>query len=562
MSSAAQTQRPDSGCELEPVTCWPLIYGAGGAVVLGILISAGLFAADWLRPTAAPVRTATLPAGPVEESASTVSRDPGDLPPLVRRASERVVSVQRVVVGEYVPMPPRPQTVENVPPPRPVVAEKKAEPSVVSRLVRKRGARPAPRTPSSHPEYHLRGLLDKEAREIDLETVKGTGKTLLEEGKDLAAARAAAKRTAASKEQPGHSISAALERLVAKRDDLKGLPLLAGTACRTSTEQVKVFAALSPRVRRVQALADRSRVRQPVPSYPYPRPYAPEVPEQVTLGAADKPLVDVLRVSLSLPEVKEKRLLVRPLEQMYQTEPAAVRLELIKTLGKIEGKESTQALARRAVFDLSPQARAAAIEALKKRSRDEARPVFLAGLRHRWAPAADHAALALVALKDNDAVPQLRELQEEPDPAAPYRNKDGKWVQNELVRVNHLRNCLLCHAPSVDDKDVVTGPIPTPGKPLPTVYYGSRRSTGPSVRADVVYFRQDFSAMHPVDKPNRWPVVQRFDYLVRTRKLDPDEAKVADRMVRTFYPQREAVQYVLSKLDAIDRAEVRRRTGK
>jgi hypothetical protein len=566
MSRADSPQRPDSGCELEPVTCWPLIYAAGGVVVLGVIVTAGLFAFDWLRPAPAPVAAAALPARAVEESTSAVTRDPGDLAPLVRRSAERVVSVKRVVVGGYVPMPPRPPRIEEVHTPR-IVAQKKEERSPIPRLVRKRSAQPGPGAPSSRTESYLRDLLVKQSREIDLETVEGTGKALLEEGKNRVAAREAAKRTPSTKEEPGPSISAALERLVAKRADLKGLPLLAGSACRMSTEQARVFGVLSPKVRRVQALAERRRATEtkresPVPSYPYPHPYEAREPETVLPSAADKVLVETLTATLSLPRIKEKHLLVRPLEQMYQTEPTAVRIELVKTLGKIPGSESTQALARRAVYDLSPRAREAAVKALKGRNRDEARPVFLTGLRHRWAPAADHAALALVALEDDEAVPELRELLDEPDPAAPYRNEDGKWVQKELVRVNHLRNCLLCHAPSVDDKVIVSGPIPTPGKPLPIVYYGGRPSTQPSVRADVVYFRQDFSAMHPVDKPNRWPAVQRFDYLVRTRELDPDEAAEAARKVRGSYPQRDALLYALSKLNAIEQAEPRRRSRK
>src|SRR5262249_45651817 len=155
----------------------------------------------------------------------------------------------------------------------------------------------------------------------------------------------------------------------------------------------------------------------------------------------------------------------------------------------------------------------------KKRDLDEARPVFLAALRHPWAPVADHAALALVALEDFYAVPQLSELLEQPDPTAPCEDDNRKWVQKELVRGNHLRNCPLCHAPSTAVRDSVRGPVPTPGEPLPVVYYGSSRSRLPMVRADIVYFRQDFSAMHPVAKPDKWPEVQRFDYLVRTREL-------------------------------------------
>ena len=54
---------------------------------------------------------------------------------------------------------------------------------------------------------------------------------------------------------------------------------------------------------------------------------------------------------------KDNPAVARPLEQVYQTESASVRQELIETLAAVKGKEATQALTRRAVFDLSPSVR-------------------------------------------------------------------------------------------------------------------------------------------------------------------------------------------------------------
>src|SRR5262249_42993531 len=251
-------------------------------------------------------------------------------------------------------------------------------------------------------------------------------------------------------------------------------------------------------------------------------------------------------------------LLVRPFEQTYQTESPGLRVDLVTVLNKVKGKQATQAIARRAVFDLSPVVREAAVKALSSREYADAREVFLAAMRHPWAPAADHAAMALVALEDDGAIKELTALLDLPDPSLPVKKGD-KWTSKELVRVNHLRNCLLCHAPSTETSDLVRAPIPTPGEPLPQVYYGSQsRSRGPSVRADVVYFRQDFSAMHAVEKPNKWPAVQRFDYLVRTTEVPADAAeKFLKQAKEQTYPQREAVAWALDmlkcdKLDAID----------
>ena len=256
-----------------------------------------------------------------------------------------------------------------------------------------------------------------------------------------------------------------------------------------------------------------------------------------------------------------KPVVVRPLEQMYQTEFTGARAALVESLSATEGKEATQALARRAIFDLVPSVRRQAVKELKGRTLDDARPIFLAALRHPWPAAADHAAIALADLNDQDAVAGLKKLLDQPDPRQPY--PEGKrWFVPETVRVNHLRNCLLCHPPSTSIKDVVIGPIPTPGQPLPIVYYGSDApsvaSAGRSgaIRADVVYFRQDFSVMHEVAKPDPWPAVQRFDYMVRTRKLTEKEvaalgASAARKAKDKTYSQREAVRYALAALAEI-----------
>ncbi len=90
-------------------------------------------------------------------------------------------------------------------------------------------------------------------------------------------------------------------------------------------------------------------------------------------------------------------------------------------------------------------------------------------------------------------------------------------MKRELVRFNHLRNCLLCHAPSHSQTDLVRGLIPTPGVPIPVEYY--HRSHGDFVRADVVYLKQDFSVMHHVEDAHPWPAMQRFDYVVRVREV-------------------------------------------
>ena len=110
-------------------------------------------------------------------------------------------------------------------------------------------------------------------------------------------------------------------------------------------------------------------------------------------------------------------------------------------------KTPAEVLAKMAVFDLSAKVRASALQVLANRPRGEYRQVLLDGLRYPWAPAANHAAEALVVLEDTDALSALKELAKLPDPSAPvYDPEQKKHFVREVVRINHLANCMLCHA--------------------------------------------------------------------------------------------------------------------
>ena len=246
------------------------------------------------------------------------------------------------------------------------------------------------------------------------------------------------------------------------------------------------------------------------------------------------------------------------LMQLLMAERTTTRGVLVAVLARIPGPSATKALARLAVFDLAPEVRDRAVEALRTRPADDGRPTLLEGLRYPWAPAADHAAEALVALGDRAAVPDLAELADEPDPRGPTPGlRHGRTVPvvRTLVRVNHLRNCLLCHAPSTDPTDdLVRGRIPTPGQPLPppVQYYGDG-APGRFVRAEVTYLRQDFSVNQPVADAAPWPGHQRFDYLIAERPATAREIKEArDHAGPRTYPQREAALFALRGLAGRD----------
>jgi hypothetical protein len=176
--------------------------------------------------------------------------------------------------------------------------------------------------------------------------------------------------------------------------------------------------------------------------------------------------------------------------------------------------------------------RGAAVEALKVRRERDYTDVLLQGLRYPWPDVAKRAADAMVKLERTDLVPQLVALLEDPDPRAPIiKEADNKKVieARELVRINHHRNCLLCHAPGNTGAvapDTLTAGVPVPSDPLPSPGQGYQNSLPDLlVRIDVTYLRQDFSMFQPVADANPWPEMQRFDFLVRTRTLTEKEAE-------------------------------------
>ncbi|MGE3805184.1 MAG: HEAT repeat domain-containing protein [Gemmataceae bacterium] len=256
----------------------------------------------------------------------------------------------------------------------------------------------------------------------------------------------------------------------------------------------------------------------------------------------------------------DQRLNVVPtLVQMLQVEDESTRMEMVRELNRVKGRQASTALAFRALFDGSAEVRSLSIEALRRRPREEYRGWLLRALRYPWAPVADRAAKTLIELRDSQSVPYLVKLLQEQDPAQPvFDQKQKQYYQRELVRINHLGSCCLCHAPSLQTTDTVRGLVPTPGKPLPVQYYEGM--PGAFVRADITFLRQDFSLMHRVSDASPWPSEQRFDYLVRTRPLAPAEVKERgldpDNKARTegaeLYPQQQAVYFALSKLSGQD----------
>jgi hypothetical protein len=323
--------------------------------------------------------------------------------------------------------------------------------------------------------------------------------------------------------------------LTQERLDLASLPLQTGMDCVLGKEPAEDLQAMSRKLRRA--------IESCIPQGGDPRPD----PEKLRKLVLDD------KGGWLKPEA------VPCLQQMLQAENHDTRKVLIDALRKIPDRRATEALAMRALVDLSPEVRSAAIQALKDRASEEYRPLLNAGLRYPWNPVVAHAAEALIALEGNQAGGELTRTLLEPDPSWPFTVQVGRKevpVVREVVRVNHLANCVLCHAPSFDSSDLVRAAIPVPGQPLPgpataPAYYEGGENF---VRADVTYLRQHFSVVQPVLRSGQWPANQRFDYLVRLRPLltkkESDLARAL--LLKPLTPQKELLVQALKDLTGRD----------
>jgi HEAT repeat protein len=231
---------------------------------------------------------------------------------------------------------------------------------------------------------------------------------------------------------------------------------------------------------------------------------------------------------------------VPTLRQLLMAEGADFRRILVRLLAEVPEMPATLVLTEQAVFDLDPDVRAEATQALATRNPDTYRPILVRNLRYPYAPVAEHAAEALAALKRTESVPELVFFLSLPDPTGPQPSSRGTVVQ-EVVRVKHTANCLLCHPPALTGSEPVIGTDPvvtftkktppkttvipgapitipstpsggyprtpgTPTTPVETFRPGSPIRTGTGaetvtmplkIRADITYLRQDFSVSLP-----------------------------------------------------------------
>ncbi|MGE3803160.1 MAG: hypothetical protein AB7K24_00650 [Gemmataceae bacterium] len=502
------SRRFDSLPEEEVVVDWSIVAVGGGIALFGVIAAATIL--TWMYLTAPDPVDPIVAAAPLERIASTTDSTP--TAPVYQQIVQQVEKTRAegvwAVPATELPAP-LPKLKKYTPPPLPQ-------------------ARPAPNLRALIPEPATK--LTKRARrgEAELTKLAATAPALDLMDKDTTKklmATLAACTAAKNKE-----VSAELEKLM-KQDKLCGLPMQDRSSCELgrslATNMAEFAGYLRPQVPDVYGKAPKKDA------------------QRSRLRGNFQPELDSTRFWLNSSIVDSA---APALVQIVQAEDKEYRHKLVKTLGLSSTSIGAAALTQRALFDFDAEVRQAAVELLKKRPPEENRRELLAGLRYPWAPVADHAADALVGLHDVAAIPELIDMLDLPDPAAPYQ-RGLSWVQPELVRINHLRNCLLCHVP-FDGYSPLRGRIPVPDEAIPTSEYYQGRD-GTYVRADITLLRQDFSIRLKESNHGKWPEWQRYDFVVRQRRLS--EKEVQQRQPAALdYPQRDAVLHVLRGLLGVD----------
>lgn len=327
-----------------------------------------------------------------------------------------------------------------------------------------------------------------------------------------------------------------LKDVLAKRTDLQGLPLTMGDACRSDVDETRDLRQVSSSVGKTVTLFNGH------------------------LGSRDAAQNDAFRnllikqmVSLCMKDHAENPTSQKltTIDQILQIDHPRLRLEMIDALRNSNFDAAIKVLVNKAKFDLEPEVRGAAIEALADIAPNKIRQPLLEGLNYPWHVVAQHSAEALVRLNDQEAVATLIDMLDLPHPKLPIETS-GEMVQRELVGINHMRNCLLCHAPSTNERDSVRGRIPHQSRPLTGSYIEELLGATEvpfAVRADITYLEQDFSVVLPVEKPGPWPREQRFDFVVQQKKLKPVKAKQeAMRILNSPNWNRNAIIFALQGL--------------
>jgi hypothetical protein len=200
------------------------------------------------------------------------------------------------------------------------------------------------------------------------------------------------------------------------------------------------------------------------------------------------------------------------------------------------------------------------VEALRSRDRNRVGALLMEWARYPWERAVEHACEAMVELGMKENLPGLAVLLAEPDPDAPFQVKvpgtrGGVYYRQEIVRVNHLKNCLMCHPASFRENEMVRGAVPDENRILPPpttpAYYKGHGPNTIQVSATTTYLKQDFSLVQPVEQPGLWPTVQRFDYFVSMRQVDRSAVRAYSPNGQSAF--KNALRFAIRELAGADR---------
>ena len=331
-----------------------------------------------------------------------------------------------------------------------------------------------------------------------------------------------------------------LSNQLSERKDLQALPLTMGDQCRANVEEATAIKLVSGKLGRL--ISEASAGAQGV----ILRNSGNIALRSKMIKARQDKSIEELR---DLVNSDSHPQYLKTTDQILQVQHRRDRLELINTLKGADNSTAIELLAKRAKYDLSADVRLAATHALAESPRDQYRAELLAGLAYPWHVVAQHSAEALVRLDDKEAIPELVAMLDLPHPAVPIEVEPDKYVQPTLVAINHMRNCLLCHAPSLSLKDIATAAVPNWDSPIPTSPYESSDPDFVSVRADITYLKQDFSVVQPVVDHGPWPEQQRFDYVVQQTPMKRSKAnRTKKKLDKAKNLNREAIVFALQKL--------------
>jgi hypothetical protein len=357
------------------------------------------------------------------------------------------------------------------------------------------------------------------SEETELEKVPEVGLERVATGTELFGAFAAAKQ----RHQNGSD--AYVDALAAERGELAGLPFLRGDRCKLDRSRAMELGRGGTSLRGTEAINESTAHFSSAAMSDFPYYLISDYfHEQAYAAEGPKPIA-------GLPAAM----------QILAVQDPAFRTAIVRTLERVPVGENAKvdALVRLVLFDPDADVRAAAIRVLGPEPVEKYGPKLIDGFRHPWHVVAERTAEAIYHLRQDELLPMVADFLDEPDPAAPFeREAAGKkeFVVREMAKINHHRNCLLCHAPAVEDdprqNSGLIAKVPAPDEKLPPAIsreYYHPSIDGPAIIATETYLRQDFSVMLTVGNPGIWPSRQRFDFLVRTRTAAPDEAAAARR---------------------------------